>query len=55
MLDRILAHKKKLIALLLAAVLAIAGINLSQDQQDTIVETVSDVLPDAPAVAEPAN
>jgi Na+-translocating ferredoxin:NAD+ oxidoreductase RNF subunit RnfB len=52
MWNRILTHKKKLIALLLAAILAVAGINLKQEQQDAIVDTVSDVLPDAPAVPE---
>jgi len=49
MWDRILKQKKTLIAALLALILAIAGLNLPKDQQDAIVNTVSSVLPDAPA------
>lgn len=46
MWDRILANKKKLIAALLALVLAIAGINLTQEQQDAIVDGASSALPE---------
>lgn len=54
MLDKLLENKKKIIALVLALVLTLAGIKLSDQQQATIVDTVSEVLPDASKPATPA-
>lgn len=51
MWNRILEKKKLIIAAIVALILAVAGVNLSQEQQDTIVDTVSGVLPNAAAPA----
>lgn len=50
MWDRIKANKKKIIAGLLALVLALAGISMSDDEQAKIVDTASGLIGgDAPA------
>lgn len=46
------AHKKKLIALLLALILGAVGINLSPEQQESLVNTIDKVVP--PLAVEPA-
>lgn len=53
MWNRILANKGKIIAGILALGLALAGINMSQDEQTKIVDTASHLLPDAPAATTP--
>ena len=42
-------NKKKIIVLVLAIILGAVGVQLSQEQQDEIVNTIEKVVPDLPA------
>lgn len=45
-------NKKKIIALILVFILGIVGVQLSDETQSTIVNTIESVVPDLPVDAE---